>query len=256
MFPVFIICLPLIFILPMMEVTLFNLLFVILFIYFSRTFKEYDVAFIDQTNILACFFISTVTSYAVNHARIKELTVRYQLEHACNIDDLTQVHNRRSFNKFIVDAFDNASADKFTLMLIDIDNFKDYNASYGHICGDNCLISISKIFQDFEKKYGCYIARYGGKEFVLVDSFHSPEEISFMAKELVQTVSDLNIEHIKSTHKKVTISIGISSKSTVGITNYIDLINLADDALLQAKKSGKNTVIFATHSASALRVTD
>lgn len=256
MFPVFLICLPLVFIMPMIGINLLNILFIIIFLYFSRQFKSDTIALIDQANIFASLFISAVTSYTVNCARIKEISATLKLESICNTDELTKLHNRRSFNKFIVTIFDKTTADKLTLMMIDVDNFKNYNDSYGHICGDNCLVSVGEIFKEFETKYGCYIARYGGEEFVLVDYTHPLPEAVSIAKELIQVISDINIEHIKSTYKKITISIGISTKSTPSVTNYIDLINLADDALYQAKSNGKNTFMIATHSASSLRMID
>lgn len=254
MFPVFLICLPLVFIMPMFEINLFNVFFITIFLYFSRKFKADTIVLIDQANIFACLIISAVTSYTVNCARIKEISATLKLESACDTDELTNLHNRRSFNKFIVTIFDKTSADQLTLMMIDVDNFKDYNDSYGHLCGDNCLVSVGNVFKEIENKYGCYIARYGGEEFVLVDYTHPLPEAVSIAKELIQIISDTNIEHIKSNYRKITISIGVSTKLNPSVTNYIDLINLADDALYQAKSNGKNTLMVATHSASCLRM--
>lgn len=247
MFPVFLICLPLVFIFPTIEVTIFNLIFIIIFIIISKIIKPAAISFIDQTNIIACFLISTVTSYTINYTRLKEIIATISLADACNTDELTKLHNRRSFNNFIVNMFNN-STKNLTLMMIDIDNFKDYNDSYGHIYGDNCLISISEIFKKYEAKYGCYIARYGGEEFVLVDYTHTLEESIDIAKDLIQTIFDMDMEHIKSYYQRITISIGIASKSPSIVSNYIDLINLADDALYQAKNNGKNTYMVATHA--------
>jgi diguanylate cyclase (GGDEF)-like protein len=171
-----------------------------------------------------------------------------RLEHACNTDELTGLHNRRSFNKFIEKIFPNPMYNDITLMMIDIDNFKDYNDLYGHIYGDNCLMTVGKLFQEFEANHECYIARYGGEEFVLVDYKHNLVEVELIAKDLIQLIYDMNIENINSQYKKLTISIGVSSKSTSKVKNYIDLINLADDALYQAKNNGKNTLMIARHS--------
>lgn len=256
MFPVFLICLPMVFILPTIEINIFNLIFIAIFLWFSVQFKSDTVTFIDQSNILACFFISTVTSYTVNCARMKEISSGQKLEMVCNTDELTNLHNRRSFNKYIVHIFDKTPANQLTLMMIDIDNFKDYNDCYGHICGDNCLVTIGEIFKEFEANHDCYIARYGGEEFVLVDNKHTLQEAVLIAKELIHIISETNIEHIKSNYRKITLSVGISCKATSNVTSYIDLINLADDALYQAKSNGKNTYMIATHSASSMRMID
>lgn len=256
MFPVFLICLPMVFILPTLEINIFNLFFIALFLCLSIKLKSDTVTLIDQTNILACFFISTITSYTVNCSRIKEISSSQKLEMVCNTDELTKLHNRRSFNNYIVNIYDKTPANQLTLMMIDIDNFKDYNDSYGHICGDSCLVTIGEIFKEFESKHDCYIARYGGEEFVLVDNKHTLQEAVSIAKELIHLISETNIEHIKSNYKKITLSIGISCKSTSDVTSYIDLINLADDALYQAKSNGKNTYMIATHSASSMRMID
>lgn len=247
MFPVFLICLPMVFILPPIEINLFNIIFIVAFLWFSKKYKLDALAFVDQTNILACFFISAFTSYTINRARIKEFSLSQKLENICNTDELTNLHNRRSFNNFIVTIFDQTPPENLTLMMIDIDNFKDYNDSYGHICGDNCLVTIGEIFKEFETTYGCYIARYGGEEFVLVDNKHTLTETVSIVNELMRIISDSNIEHFKSSYKKITLSIGISSKAMTGVSNYIDLINLSDSALYQAKSNGKNTFMVAAH---------
>lgn len=256
MFPVFLICLPLIFILPPVIMSFYNIVLIAIFLFFSHSLKPNLIASIDQINIIACFLISVVTSYIVNCARIKEIAASIQLELVCNIDEITKLHNRRSFNKYIIDIFHHPSSDQLTLMMIDVDNFKDYNDSYGHICGDNCLISIGNAFRKIEEKYGCYIARYGGEEFVLVDSTHSLSECVHIAKELIRNITDIDIEHINSNYKKITISVGISNKANSNARNYIDLINLADDALYQAKSNGKNTLMVASHSANGLSCVD
>lgn len=256
MFPVFLICLPMVFILPTIEINIYNIIFIAIFLFFSMQLKSDSIAFIDQINILACFFISTVTSYTVNCARMKEISSSQKLEMVCNTDELTNLHNRRSFNKYIINIFDKTPANQLTLMMIDIDNFKDYNDCYGHICGDSCLVTIGEIFKKFESNHDCYIARYGGEEFVLIDNKHTLQEAVAMAKELIYIISEANIEHIKSRYKKITLSVGISCKATTNVTSYIDLINLADDALYQAKSNGKNTYMIATHSASSMKMID
>lgn len=256
MFPVFLICLPMIFILPTIEINIFNLIFIAIFLFYSMQYKSDTVLFIDQANILACFFISAVTSYTINCSRMKEISSSQKLEMVCNTDELTSLHNRRSFNQYIIKIFDKTPANRLTLMMIDIDNFKDYNDCYGHLCGDNCLVTIGEIFKKFESNHDCYIARYGGEEFVLVDTKHTLQETVTIAKELIHIISEANIEHLKSSYKKITLSIGISCKATSNVTSYIDLINLADDALYQAKSNGKNTYMIATHSASSMKLID
>lgn len=256
MYPVFVICLPLIFVLPTINITIFTFIFTLIYIFILNALKPNDIAFIDITNIIACSLIGAVTAYSVTGARLKEINANMKLEYMCNIDELTGLHNRRSFNNFIVNIFDNIQYENLTLMMIDIDNFKDYNDSYGHISGDNCLITIGKVFREFELKYACYISRFGGEEFVLVDSKHTFAEVESIAQELIKMIYDMNIENINSKYKKVTISIGISSKSTSEVETYIDLINLADDALYQAKNNGRNTLMIARHSMNGVNNTN
>ncbi|MFA9376913.1 MAG: GGDEF domain-containing protein [Lachnotalea sp.] len=205
------------------------------------------IVFIDASNIVACTLISAFTSYTVSCARLKEIRANMRLERACNTDELTGLPNRRNFNKYITNIFDNSAYKTLTLMMIDIDNFKDYNDSYGQVYGDNCLTTIGNIFLEFEETYNCYIARYGGDEFVLVDDVHTLIDIEIIAKNLIQTISNMNIENINSKYNKITLSIGIASKPTSEVKNYIDLINLADEALYQAKQNGKNTFMIARH---------
>ncbi len=252
MYPVFVISLPLLFVLPTINITAFTLITTLIYIFISKSLKSDDIAFIDITNIIACTLISAVTSYTVTSSRLKEINANMRLERICNTDELTGLHNRRSFNNFIVNIFDNFEYQNLALMMIDIDNFKAYNDTYGHIAGDNCLIILGKVFKDFELKYNCYISRYGGEEFVLIDYKHTFLEVELLAKELIKMIYNMNIENINSEYKKITISIGISSKSTSDAETYIDLINLADDALYQAKNNGRNTLMIARHSMNGM----
>jgi diguanylate cyclase (GGDEF)-like protein len=212
--------------------------------------KQPEIVTIDFANIIACSLISTVISYSVTCVRLTEINSNILLELACNTDELTGLHNRRSFNNFIEDVFDNPQYSRLSLMMIDIDNFKDYNDTYGHVNGDICLSQIGNVFKDFELKNDFYVSRFGGEEFVVIDYNHSIKEVEQIAKSLLQTIYNMNIENINSSYKKITISVGISHKENTNVHNYIELINLADDALYQAKNNGKNTLMIANHSLS------
>ena len=122
----------------------------------------------------------------------------------------------------------------FTLLLIDIDNFKAFNDAYGHQAGDSIIREISKIFRDASRKIDA-VARYGGEEFGIILPITKKEEALILAERIrraVETSPGL---------KNITISIGVASFPEDGEKKE-DLIANADRALYEAKRSGKNKI--------------
>lgn len=248
MFPVLLIALPIMFVFPPVNINMFSLIFIAVYVIAANDVKPIYVVTTDFINLLACVSIGCITSYTMISVRLREINSSRVLENACNIDDLTGLQNRRSFNNYIIKCFDEDQNKNISMMMIDIDNFRSYNDTYGHICGDICLEKVGKILYEFSRIHSCYAARYGGEEFVIVDTIHSVEELRDIAGELLDCIFALNIENINSKYKKITVSIGISSRQVSEVNSYIELINLADDALFQAKENGKNSIILGTHT--------
>ncbi|MDL5377833.1 GGDEF domain-containing protein [Exiguobacterium mexicanum] len=159
-------------------------------------------------------------------------------------DALTGIWNRRAFDEKLERMWDEATdtEDVLALLLLDIDAFKTYNDTYGHLAGDACLERVANAIDKAVGEDGM-TARYGGEEFaVLLRPRHArqPKEI---AERIRQAVLKLNIVHEMYTPlRKVSVSIGVAEHAPTPSGDKTDLIEAADQALYQAKQSGRNRV--------------
>jgi len=159
-------------------------------------------------------------------------------------DALTGIWNRRAFDEKLERMWDEATdtGDVLALLLLDIDAFKTYNDTYGHLAGDACLEWVANAIDKAVGEDGM-TARYGGEEFaVLLRPRHArqPKEI---AERIRQAVLKLNIAHEMYTPlRKVSVSIGVAEHAPTPNGDKTELIAAADEALYQAKQSGRNRV--------------
>ncbi len=168
--------------------------------------------------------------------RLKELTV---------IDELTKVANRRSLDENLEREWSRAKRTNtpISLLMIDLDYFKQYNDEYGHVKGDECLIFIAQYLKDNLNRPGDFIARYGGEEFsIIMPDTNLSGAINF-AEKIHSGVRELNIPNPRSEISKyLTISIGIASVVPNNTDSYMDLIYTSDKALYNAKNDGRNII--------------
>lgn len=131
-----------------------------------------------------------------------------------------------------------------TFIMIDIDYFKQYNDTYGHQAGDICLTTLANVIKNIIKRPCDIIARIGGEEFAVILPDTDQIGAVNIAEKLRKSVCDLAIPHSSSEHKVITISLGIATSVSdeQGLTSKI-LYNKADQALYQAKRSGRNKYI-------------
>ncbi len=173
------------------------------------------------------------------------LLLNDQLKNASEHDELTRLYNRRKFNHFIKDELfrTDRAGTCFSLILIDVDYFKNYNDHYGHQKGDECLVSIASAMSRCLPRTIDFIARYGGEEFVVVLPSTNIKGAKNIAEQLRQTVLSLDIKHEYSTVSPcVSISQGISIYHANDKLSTKDIINNADQCLYFAKSSGRNRV--------------
>lgn len=166
-----------------------------------------------------------------------------KLEQLARKDGLTGIYNRRFFDENLETKWNEKTREKgkLSLLMIDIDYFKKYNDTYGHQKGDSCLQKISKQIKVKLKRASDLLCRYGGEEFVVIIN-GDEKEASRLAKKIKNSIYKLNIEHIKSSYKKVTISIGISSLIASAKESPKTLIKQADEALYKSKEAGRNKI--------------
>ncbi len=160
-------------------------------------------------------------------------------------DGLTGVANRRMFDDILNKEWKRAQRSGLPLSLImfDIDYFKQYNDYYGHLKGDDCLKQVSSILRKESKRASDLLARYGGEEFVLLLPETSEAQAYEIAMQCISAVQDKQIVHEYSlVSDTLTISAGISSIVPFRESEPLALINAADELLYQAKRNGRNRV--------------
>jgi len=177
-----------------------------------------------------------------------------KLEHASYTDSLTGLHNRRYFN-FIYDReIKRAKRSKsyITFMMIDIDFFKQYNDTYGHIEGDYALKSVAKVLKDTLKRPSDYVFRLGGEEFGVLMSDTDESSSAKLARDICDAVRSRELKHEKSTvNEFVTISIGVVCCIADEALDEEVLISRADEMLYEAKESGRDRYIITSNVSSA-----
>lgn len=164
-------------------------------------------------------------------------------------DGLTGLYNRRYFDEALTGEFERHRRQKlpFSLALIDIDHFKAYNDSFGHLNGDDCLKSVAAAISNSTHRPGEIVARYGGEEFVTILP-HTDHAAAQQYGELIcARIRGLNITHPLSTAaNNVTVSVGLACVVPHEGESTQLLIAAADRVLYQAKSAGRNRAI-VTH---------
>ncbi|MBF0121143.1 MAG: diguanylate cyclase [Desulfobacterales bacterium] len=175
--------------------------------------------------------------------------VNEQLKQLSVIDGLTNIPNRRRFDDYIAQEWNRSKREKIPISLImcDIDFFKFFNDHYGHQSGDECLKRVAGAISKNLKRGGDLAARYGGEEFVVVLPQTNPKQAIQMAENIRSSVMDLKVEHARSQVSEfVTLSLGVSCMVPSLEFSYEILIEIADKALYEGKKQGRNRVTFGS----------
>ncbi|ACO04295.1 MAG TPA: GGDEF domain-containing protein [Persephonella sp.] len=201
-------------------------------------FAGYMLEYFFRKNFLQSFLIfldKKKTEYL--NRKLYEMTIT---------DELTKVANRRFFQEAVEKELKRAYRERYpvSLLIVDVDHFKEYNDSFGHTAGDRCLCSVAEILKKYRKRSYDLVARYGGDEFIVVLPKASEDYAMNVAQMIRSDVEDLCIKHIEP-FNRVTVSIGVAvlnGKRIKGVT-VKNLINTADKALYIAKKEGRNRVV-------------
>ncbi|MGK5064256.1 diguanylate cyclase [Janthinobacterium sp. LB3P112] len=162
-------------------------------------------------------------------------------------DGLTGIANRRHFDVAIEREMRRAmrTSSPLSLLMIDIDHFKDYNDHYGHQQGDDCLIRVAAELAAMLQRPTDLLARYGGEEFAAILPDTDAAQALRMAEAIRQHAADLRIAHAKTGNavKHITVSIGIATRQPQQPLTISALIGAADRALYLAKGAGRNRVM-------------
>jgi diguanylate cyclase (GGDEF)-like protein len=196
--------------------------------------------------IFATCLIGGVSAYTLEYQVRIAFLQRGALKSLAKTDPLTSLYNRGALNQKLNSLVEYAYREQkpLTLLLVDIDYFKNFNDFYGHIKGDNCLIQVAHALEKNCQRPLDFAGRYGGEEFLLMWFDASPNEAKSFAEKTKTSIDTLNIPHEKSqAHTCVTLSGGM----VTGIPTRQDMaeamLHQADQCLYRAKESGRNRII-------------
>jgi diguanylate cyclase (GGDEF)-like protein len=178
------------------------------------------------------------------HAQLHEANLLLQQQ--ADTDGLTGLANRRAFDERLRYELDRCAREcqPLALILCDLDNFKRYNDTYGHVAGDDCLKQVTKTIQSAFTRATDMVARYGGEEFVILLPMTAAQHAITLGEAMRETVAALKIPHAgNDTHSIVTLSAGCYSFVPDGTTDPADIIVRTDAALYQAKGKGRNCLV-------------
>ncbi len=167
------------------------------------------------------------------------------LEEYAFVDSLTELPNRRSFDQQAEKEWKRAqrSGHPLSVMLLDIDHFKEYNDTYGHGQGDECLRRVARSIQRCLRRAGDFAARYGGDEFAALLPYTKEEECKDLAWTILRDLAGQGIPHANScVGDCVTVSCGVTTATPDSGATVDRILRAADRALYAAKQGGRNTV--------------
>lgn len=162
------------------------------------------------------------------------------------LDAPTEIANRRYFDEVIESEWRRAARTEtpLSLMMVDIDYFKQYNDTYGHQAGDECLKAVANTLSKIIRRPGDMLARYGGEEFAVILPNTDYEGAIRLADAMCHAVESLKLPSPYSPHRVLTISLGLAVKYTPEVSGTPDaLLRCADEALYKAKDTGRNRYV-------------
>lgn len=176
----------------------------------------------------------------------KLIILQKKLEEFSFKDGLTGVANRRMFDSILEAEWLNArrNSQPLSIIMLDIDYFKQYNDHYGHVQGDDCLKRVAQVLNGAATRARDFFARFGGEEFVII----LPETDDLSARKIAERCHQLifkeQISHAKSEVSQIlTVSIGVDTLIPASDEGALSFIHQADSRLYQAKQTGRNRIV-------------
>lgn len=200
------------------------------------------------------FIIRDITERKLAEAQIQRLLQQLEIEK--NIaqqnsitDCLTGLGNRRYFDETLEKEFSRLkrSGAKLSLIMIDIDYFKKYNDTYGHIAGDRCLEMIAKKLKTIIQRKSDTVVRYGGEEFIVILPETDKNGAKILGEKLRKEIEELAIPNTASDISKyVTISLGVVTVTPSKLASQEEALRFVDETLYSAKERGRNRCVFSS----------
>lgn len=195
--------------------------------------------------------VEALVGFIFDISKEKEKEIRlYQLQRKLETysykDGLTGIANRRLFDEFYHREWQSAVRDHkpLSIMLVDIDFFKQYNDYHGHVIGDTCIQQIAQFLEVNCSRPRDLVARYGGEEFALVLPETNLEEAAKLAQNILRTIQDAKMLHRASAiSDHVTVSIGVKTVYPHQSLDKLIFLDQVDRNLYHAKRHGRNRVV-------------
>jgi two-component system chemotaxis family response regulator WspR len=223
---------------------------------FTAGANDYLVKFPDKIELLARIRYHSKAYWnqlrrddadrALRRSQQQLLEANLELQRLNNVDALTGVSNRKHFNEYIETEWKRAVREQtpLSLLMVDVDDFKRYNDTYGHLAGDAVLRTVAQTARNCLKRPADLAARFGGEEFVIILPATPLDGAAHVGEKLCRSVENLKLPHTGSTvGGLVTVSVGCASTIPQRGDSFRALLETADVALYEAKKSGKNRVV-------------
>lgn len=216
-------------------------------------YSEKDIAFLeDLLPYLSIALNNAIYSWNLEKEIQSHLQTQRRLKKANSIlsrlssmDGLTQIGNRRDFEFRILDLIKASYEEDTTIsvFMFDIDNFKMYNDTYGHLEGDEALKKVARIIYRYMEKVGGLSARFGGEEFIGACTGLDETQSKMLADQIRQEIFDLKIENREAPLKTLSVSVGVAIAKKFEVSKKSAIMRWADISLYQAKNTGKNKVV-------------
>ncbi|MBF0264720.1 MAG: GGDEF domain-containing protein [Gammaproteobacteria bacterium] len=223
-------------------------------VFMSHSLHLFDVQFDIAHLLKKVSYILVLTGLLISMFQtfINEREQRYQIQKANQqletlsyIDGLTGVTNRRMFDIKFKTESERArrNNEELSILMLDIDHFKEFNDNYGHLKGDECIMTIAQELERNIKRNTDLLARYGGEEFIIMLPKTSIEAAIQLAESCRKNILKLQIPHESSSVSNfVTISVGVATEIPSEDFNYLRLLGAADKKLYVAKEKNRNRV--------------
>jgi diguanylate cyclase (GGDEF)-like protein/PAS domain S-box-containing protein len=199
--------------------------------------------YLDPITQRAAGYVVTIRDISDQKRREDLLASQYrQLSETAALDELTGIANRRTFNKALKReaARQSRSASDVSLLLLDVDLFKQFNDLYGHLAGDACLKSITETLKGTLRRETDLAARFGGEEFIILMPATDTVGAETVARGVINAIAALDIKHAGCPGGRVSVSIGVASWPRGLAFDASRLLEQTDRALYEAKHRGRN----------------
>ncbi|MDB5839478.1 MAG: diguanylate cyclase [Herminiimonas sp.] len=185
---------------------------------------------------------------ALRESQQKLQASNLELQRLTNTDGMTGIANRRYFEEYLAAEWRRAKREQspLSMLMIDVDNYKLYNDTNGHVAGDEVLRQVASAIDAGCRRPADLAARFGGEEFAMILPSTSPGGARLLAEKVRRAVEDLRIpHHLSAVADRVTVSIGCATIVPTDSESATRLIELADLAMYRAKEQGKNRAVDA-----------